>query len=135
MCSISLSRLVRTVLLSIISAASAPVMAQESATTAPPAGSEALEEVVVTATKRAESLQAVPLSITALTGRDLESKEAVNFVDYARTVPNLTFTDLGAGRERISIRGVDSKLGSTVVGYYLDETPIPDSRRFSLIPR
>ena len=131
MCSISLSRLVRTVLLSIISAASAPVMAQESATTAPPAGSEALEEVVVTATKRAESLQAVPLSITALTGRDLESKEAVNFVDYARTVPNLTFTDLGAGRERISIRGVDSKLGSTVVGYYLDETPIPDSSSVS----
>ncbi|MFL6603408.1 MAG: TonB-dependent receptor [Steroidobacteraceae bacterium] len=131
MCSISLSRFVRTVLLFMICAASRPLVAQEFAAATPLPGSEALEEVVVTATKRAESLQAVPLSITALTGQDLESKEAVNFVDYARTVPNLTFTDLGAGRERVSIRGVDSKLGSTVVGYYLDETPIPDSSSVS----
>ncbi len=90
------------------------------------AGAE-LEEVVVTATKRSESLQRVPLSVTAMTSAALEQKSAENFADYARSVPSLSFIDLGAGRQRVAIRGIDSKTGSTVVGYYLDETPIPDS--------
>lgn len=91
------------------------------------AAGDELEEVVVTATKRSESLQRVPLSITAVTSAALEQKSAENFADYARSVPALSFIDLGAGRQRVAIRGIDSKTGSTVVGYYLDETPIPDS--------
>lgn len=91
------------------------------------AAGDALEEIVVTATKRSESLQRVPLSITAMTSATLEQKSAESFADYARSVPSLSFIDLGAGRQRVAIRGIDSKIGSTVVGYYLDETPIPDS--------
>ena len=66
-----------------------------------------------------------------MAGQDLEDRNAVNFDDYARSVPDLSFTDLGNGRERIAIRGVDSKIGQAVVGYYFGETPIPDSSSVS----
>jgi iron complex outermembrane recepter protein len=92
---------------------------------------DSLQEVLVTATKREESLQKIPISVTAILGRDLEDRNAINFDDYARAVPGLSFTDLGDGRERISIRGVDSKIGQAVVGYYFGETPIPDSSSVS----
>src|SRR5579872_5836285 len=94
-------------------------------------GSDVLQEVIVTATKRSESLQQIPLSITAVTGEALEEKNAFNFEDYARGIPNVSFTDNGVGRERVAIRGVDSKTGTTTVGYYFDETPIPDSSSVS----
>jgi iron complex outermembrane receptor protein len=90
-----------------------------------------LEEILVTATKREQSLQRIPISVTAISGQELEDRNAVNFDDYARGVPDLSFTDLGDGRERISIRGVDSKIGQAVVGYYFGETPIPDSSSVS----
>jgi iron complex outermembrane receptor protein len=94
-------------------------------------GVDSLQEILVTATKREESLQRIPISVTAIAGQDLEDRNAVNFDDYARTVPDLSFTDLGNGRERIAIRGVDSKIGQAVVGYYFGETPIPDSSSVS----
>lgn len=96
-----------------------------------PTESDALQEVVVTATKRQESLQSIPLSLTAISGQMLEDKSALSFEDYARGVPNLSFTDIGDGRQRIAIRGIDSKIGTTTVGYYLDEAPIPDSASVS----
>ena len=92
---------------------------------------DSLQEILVTATKRKESLQRIPISVTAIAGQDLEDRNAVNFDDYARTVPDLSFTDLGNGRERIAIRGVDSKIGQAVVAYYFGETPIPDSSSVS----
>jgi iron complex outermembrane receptor protein len=92
---------------------------------------DSLQEILVTATKREESPQKIPISVTAISGQDLQDRNAVNFDDYARTVPGLSFTDLGDGRERIAIRGVDSKIGQAVVGYYFGETPIPDSSSVS----
>jgi iron complex outermembrane receptor protein len=92
---------------------------------------DSLQEILVTATKRKESLQRIPTSVTAITGQDLEDRNAVNFDEYARTIPDLSFTDLGDGRERIAIRGVDSTVGQAVVGYYFGETPIPDSSSIS----
>jgi outer membrane receptor protein involved in Fe transport len=92
---------------------------------------DSLEEILVTATKRKESLQKIPISVTAISGRDLQDRNVVNFDDYARSVPGVSFTDLGDGRERIAIRGVDSKIGQSVVGYYFGETPIPDSSSVS----
>lgn len=92
---------------------------------------DSLDEILVTARKRKESLQAIPISVTAISGKDLEDRNAVNFDDYARAVPDLSFSDLGDGRERLAIRGVDSKIGQAVVGYYFGETPIPDSSSVS----
>jgi iron complex outermembrane recepter protein len=94
---------------------------------------DSLAEIIVTATKREESLQAIPISATAISGEDLEDRNALNLDDYARAVPDLSFTDLGDGRERIAIRGVDSTIGQSVVGYYFGETPIPDSSSVSAV--
>jgi len=83
-----------------------------------------LEEVVVTATKRAESLQDVPLSITALSAQTLERAGILTFEDYAAKVPNLTFAS-GLGimdARQVSLRGVQ---GVDTTGFYIDDLPIP----------
>lgn len=88
-----------------------------------------LQEVVVTAERRQENLQSVPLSIAALTGESLEKLGARYFADYAATIPGLSFASGGPGLNRIAIRGVSSSGGSSAtVGYYLDDVPISEIR-------
>ncbi len=97
------------------------------AATAAADSSGELQEVVVTAQKRSESLQNVPLSITAFSAADLETRAVKDFFDYATSVPNLGFGATGDGSANsrtISIRGVS---GDNTTGFYLDETPLPDS--------
>jgi iron complex outermembrane recepter protein len=89
--------------------------------------SDQLEEVIVTAEKRSESLQTVPMSITAIGAEALQARAVVNFFDYGTKIPNLGFgyTGDGIGTSRtISIRGIS---GDNVTSIYLDETPLPDS--------
>lgn len=91
------------------------------------AASEELDEVTVTAQKRSESLQSVPLSITAIGTEALQQRAVVDFFDYGTKIPNLGFgyTGDGIGTSRtISIRGIS---GDNVTSIYLDETPLPDS--------
>ena len=86
-----------------------------------------LEEIVVTATKRSESMQTVPLSITAVTGAELEARGAIEFFDYATSIPNLSFgaaTDGVLAGRSISIRGIT---GANTTGVYIDDTPISES--------
>jgi iron complex outermembrane receptor protein len=88
---------------------------------------DALPEVMVTAQKRSENLQTVPLSITTFASQDLQDRAVTNFMDYATSVPNLGFGASGDGAANartISIRGVS---GDNTTGFYLDETPLPDS--------
>jgi iron complex outermembrane receptor protein len=79
-----------------------------------------LEQIIVTATKRSERIQDIPISVTAITGEQLSAMGADNFVDYAREVPSLTFAERGNGRNDISIRGLSVINGVATVGYYLD---------------
>ena len=79
-----------------------------------------LEEIIVTATKRAERIQDIPISVTAITGQQLAAMGADNFVDYAREVPSLTFAERGNGRNDIAIRGLSVINGVPTVAYYLD---------------
>src|SRR5579863_6562676 len=53
------------------------------------AGGDLIEEVVVTAQKRTESIQNVPMSITAITAETMQRADIASFVDYATQVPNL----------------------------------------------
>jgi len=102
-----------------------PVCAFAADTTAAPAGE--LEEITVTAEKRAESQQNVPMSMTTFGTVQLQEKAIVNFFDYATKVPNLAFAPTGDGvgtARTISIRGVS---GNNVTSYYIDDTPLPDS--------
>lgn len=84
---------------------------------------EGLQEIVVTATKRATPLQDTPVSITALSGDTLASAGADNFEDFAKLVPGLTFTDLGPGNKRYALRGLQSP-GEPEVALYYDEIPV-----------
>ena len=73
------------------------------------AQSTTLEEIIVTATKRAESTQTIPLSITAISGDVLEAQGAIEFFDYATRIPNLSFgaaTDGVLAGRSISLRGI-----------------------------
>lgn len=86
-----------------------------------------LEEIIVTAQKRSESVQDVPLSMTTMGTVAIEQNAIRNFFDYGTKVPNLAFamTGDGVGTARtISIRGIS---GDNVTGFYIDETPLPDS--------
>ena len=67
-----------------------------------------IEEVVVTATKREEPLQDVPIAVTALTEQTLERVGAANFSDYALQLPGVTAGGSGPGQNTIYIRGVAS---------------------------
>jgi iron complex outermembrane receptor protein len=100
--------------------------AQEAAPT-----DDEIEEIIVTAQKRATSLQEVPFSIAAMTAEDLEQSGATNIVEVARNVPGLYIADLGPGQSQVAIRGISA--GQVVrdqpgvkesVGIYLDESPI-----------
>ena len=102
-----------------------------SAQEASPTDDEIIEEVIVTAQKRATSLQEVPFSIAAMTAEDLEQSGATNIIDVARNVPGLYIADLGPGQSQVAIRGISA--GQVVrdqpgvkesVGIYLDESPI-----------
>lgn len=66
-----------------------------------------LDEVVVTAQKRAENLQEVPISVTALSGDQLEKLQIRGFQDLAGVVPNLIVSSpLGSGVPIFALRGV-----------------------------
>jgi iron complex outermembrane receptor protein len=97
------------------------------AQTAPPAtpARHGLEEIVVTAQKRRENLQKVPISVTALTANQLAKEHISDYDDLSRAVPGLSFGSGGSeGLTNIEIRGVSSTSGSATVGLYLDDTSI-----------
>ena len=104
-----------------------------------------LEEIVVTAQKRAGSVQDTPFSVSATSQNQIRNSGAANIVDFARNVAGLTIADLGPGQSQMAIRGISS--GQVIrdqpgvkeqVGVYLDESPIsvalftPDLELFDL---
>jgi iron complex outermembrane receptor protein len=85
----------------------------------------ALQEVVVTATKRTSTVQNTPISITAVTGREIEDRGLTDFTALAQTVPGISMKSSGAGQTEFEMRGMTSSGGnSATVGFYLDDTPM-----------
>jgi iron complex outermembrane receptor protein len=82
----------------------------------------ALQEVVVTATRREESLSKVPISVTALTQESLDDRGIKDFSEVARFTPGVNFDT--SGTNNISIRGISGTGGAGTTGIYLDDTPI-----------
>ena len=81
-----------------------------------------LQEVVVTATRREESLSKIPVSVTALTQADMDDKGIKDFLDVARFTPGVSIDN--SATNAISIRGISSSGGAGTTGIYIDDTPI-----------
>src|ERR1700739_2933900 len=95
-----------------------------SAAKAPPAETEraGLQEIVVTASRREESLSKVPISVTALTQETMDQKGIKDFLDVARFTPGVSIDN--SATNAISIRGISSSGGAGTTGIYIDDTPI-----------
>ncbi len=99
---------------------------------AEPASTGGLEEIVVTATRRSERLQDVPISVIAFGQEKMDAQGLKNIDDLSRLSPGLNFQRNGmssAGNYNdegsdINIRGVDSTAGTSTTGVYVDDTPI-----------
>lgn len=110
-----------------------PALAQQAEP--PPREPVQLDTVTVTATRRAESVQDVPLNLTAVTGADIEKHNLTNLADLVRTVPGLYLVDQG-GRDAnlLTVRGLNVNSlsasegvgtdGGGVVAQYLGDIPL-----------
>ncbi|WP_109806278.1 TonB-dependent receptor [Sphingosinithalassobacter portus] len=87
-------------------------------------------EIVVTATKRNETLSDVPLAVSVVTGEDLQAMNAQSLSDYIVRLPGVVFNDYQPGISEVVIRGVSAttyhEQGQTTTGYYLNETPMSE---------
>jgi outer membrane receptor protein involved in Fe transport len=96
------------------------------------AASGGLEEVVVTAQRREQRLQDVPMSITTFSQEQLDQQGLRSVDDLTRLSPGITFLRNGMSASGnyndedsdISIRGIDSTAGASTTGIYIDDTPI-----------
>jgi len=87
-----------------------------------------LEEVVVTAEKRAVNLQEVAASISAIDGSRMEDLGLKNLRDYAQYVPGLEITQGGSpGHTTVTLRGMAPIGQGSMVGAYIDDTPMGSS--------
>jgi iron complex outermembrane receptor protein len=98
-------------------------------TAGPAAGAPVLEETVVTAQKRSQSMQEIPVSVSAFTGDDLESRGWDRPADVAAQVPNMQVSSpYGDVQPLFAIRGVSmvsyNPTQASPIGVYADETYI-----------
>lgn len=101
-------------------------LAQTSPSAQPEVAAQQVNEIIVTAQKRAQSIQSVPIAITAATGADLERRSATNIVDIVSKAPNVdvTTSSQGGSNAGFFIRGIGQfDFISTTdpgVGVYMD---------------
>jgi len=93
-------------------------------------GSDTLQEVTVTATRRVERLQDVPISVAAFSQEQLDAAGVRDIDALTELTPGVTFQRNGTAYNYndegsdINIRGIDSSAGTSTTGVYIDETPI-----------
>jgi outer membrane receptor protein involved in Fe transport len=86
-----------------------------------------LEEIVVTAQKRTERLQDVPLAVAALGETQLQQQGIHDIHDIARSLPGVSFTSSQPTRSVVVMRGISPIGGQPTVGLYVDDIPITGS--------
>ncbi len=102
--------------------ASGATAAQNAAAPDKAAASPGLEEIVVTATRREESMSKIAVSVTAITQEGLDLRGIKDIADVARFTPGIKVDT--SGTNNISIRGIASSGGAGTTGIYIDDTPI-----------
>jgi iron complex outermembrane recepter protein len=112
-------------------AAATPAYAQDEPDATAAAEATEDETIIVTATKREQTLLEVPFSINAQTEEDIQRLGATTIEDLSRNVAGLNVQNLGPGQSQVSIRGVsagqiirDQPGVKEQVGVYLDESVI-----------
>jgi iron complex outermembrane recepter protein len=89
------------------------------------ATSDSLREIVITATKRETTVQTTPLSVTAVSGVDIQARGVVDFDTLAQSIPGIGIKTAGPGQTEFEMRGMTSVGGnSPTVGFYLDDAPL-----------
>ena len=86
-----------------------------------------IEGVVVTARKRTELLQDVPMSVHVLSSQDILQQGADQFTDYYRLVPGVALQERGPGLNQVIVRGIPSLGGVGTAGVYIDDMPVTAS--------
>jgi iron complex outermembrane recepter protein len=81
-------------------------------------------EIVVTATRRNQNLNDVPMSISALSENSLQQRGIRSSKEIAYAVPGLSFTSDNDGLETLTVRGIVTLGSKATTAFYLDETPI-----------
>ena len=100
------------------------------ADTAVAADDTQLNEVIVTAQKRAQDAKDVPVSIGVIDASSLQESHVQSVEDITRLTPGISFAHAsvgaanGPGQDVLSIRGVSSTVGNPTVGTYIDEVPV-----------
>ena len=84
-----------------------------------------LAEIIVTAQKRSSTVQETPISITAVSGADLQDRGIGDVATLAAATPGVSLKSNGPGQTEIEMRGTTSSGGnSATVGFYLDDVPM-----------
>ena len=118
---------------------SASAITLSAAVTLPAMAQGAIDEIVVTARKKSESLQDVPVAVSALGEKQLDELGVDVFTDYLVQMPGITAGRSGPGQNTIYIRGVASTTPNLTtagvaglapnVALYLDEQPLTQPGR------
>ncbi|WP_236585527.1 Plug domain-containing protein, partial [Dyella sp. EPa41] len=108
--------------------------AQGSSASAAEKSARQLGTVIVTANKRSERLQDVPMGVSVMAGPQLERQNATSFADYATQIPGLNTISTGQGQTQLVLRGVTSGSGqpNAAVGTYVDDAPYGSSTVYAL---
>ena len=100
-------------------------LCQQAATDPPDVSTApALQEVMVTATRQAQPLSKVPISVSAFTAAKMQELHIKGIEDVQAYTPGLNVQASGYAGTNISIRGISSTVGSATTGVYIDDTPI-----------
>jgi iron complex outermembrane receptor protein len=84
-----------------------------------------LEEIIVTAEKRTSTIQDTPISMSALSGEQLQQEGISGIAGVVATVPGLSMRTAGPGQTELEMRGLSSSGGaSPTVGFYLNDYPL-----------
>ena len=122
------SRVSRSILMATAAFAAPAAMAQETPQAA--GATQDGTEIIVTAQKRSENLQNVPISIQAFGTKKLDELNISSFDDYAKALPSVSFQSFGPGQAQLSFRGItsggDGLHGGSqpTAALYLDEVPV-----------
>jgi iron complex outermembrane receptor protein len=110
-------------------APAAPVWAEAAADAASNPSGGGLQEVIVTARKREENLQDVPLSVDVFTQKDMQHLGITGFDDFATKEPTISFISTGPGTQVLVIRGASDGSNPTYAntsstGFFVDDSSV-----------